>query len=208
MYDLEGINEIESSIDYKHVIVLLFVKPSDKNSEEILEKLNYLHHKSGKYCSIYLIGYAQNFMGQYKDVKIIEGPDCEEWEYSDKCFIGVCDNLQKRLKNWSYSGEPELIILQNMIEKTNSNLDFRGYVYIDINYGIRKKYIDSFSRFMERFLCACKYEVEAEEAIVRANRNRIKCRNVLEMAIENMPRLPKPVKLILKDRLFYKTFKN
>lgn len=60
---------------------------------------------------------------------------------------------------------------------------------------------------MERLLNACKFEVEATEAVAKARR-RIKCRNVLEMAIENMPKLPKSVKKILNDRLFYKLFSN
>lgn len=206
IYDLEGINQIESEIDDKHVILLLFVKPSDENGEDMLRKLNYWHFKSDNYCSIYLMGYSRNFRKQYLDIRYVEGPESERWEYSDKCFINVCNALHKRLKNWCYSGEPELIVLQNMGENTRNKLDFRGYNYIDINYGIKKGYIDTFPRFMERLLNACKFEVEATKAISRTNR--IKCRNVLEMAIENMPKLPKPVKKILKDNLFYKTFRN
>ena len=87
-------------------------------------------------------------------------------------------------------------------------LDFRNYNYIDINYGIKKKYIDSFPRFMQRLLSACKTEVEAYKAITVANKKRLKPRNVLEMTIEKTPKLPKSVKFILTDKLFYKSYKT
>lgn len=208
IYDLEGINDIESEMEGSHVILLLFVKPSDKNADDILRLLNYWNRKSERYCSIYLIGYSQNFMKKYMDVRQIESINGEIWEYSDKCFIDVCNQLRKRLKNWNYSGEPELIILQSMCKQSSNKLDFRGYSYIDINYGIKKGYIDSFPRFMERLLNACMVEVDSRDAVARANRSRIKCKNVIEEAINSAPKLPKGIKTILKDKLFYKTFKN
>lgn len=209
IYDLKGIDQIESSIEEKHVIILLMVKPSDNNAASILNLLNYWHQKADKYCSIYIMGYSQNFMKCYSDIKQVKGPENETWEYSDKCFIDVCNALQNRLKKWVYSGEPELIVLQNNNEEDRkSRLDFRGYNYIDINYGIEHGYIDTFPRFMERFLNACKCEVEATKAISTANKSRINCRNVLEMAIESMPKLPKPAKKVLKDKLFYKSYRS
>lgn len=99
--------------------------------------------------------------------------------------------------------------MQNkLIDDCMAALDFRNYNYIDINYGIQKGYIDSFERFMQRLLTACQKEVEGYKAIGEANKKRLKPRNVLEMAIEMMPKLPKTVKLILKDKLFYKSSKT
>ena len=100
-------------------------------------------------------------------------------------------------------------MLQNKLtDDYTTSLDFRNYNYIDINYGIRKGYIDSFERFMQRLLIACQKEVDGYKAISEANRKRLKPRNVLEMAIEKMPKLPKTVKFILKDKLFYKSSKT
>ena len=39
-----------------------------------------------------------------------------------------------------------------MSPRARNPLDFRYYNYIDINYGIENKYIDTFPRFMERFI--------------------------------------------------------
>ena len=74
--------------------------------------------------------------------------------------IEVRNNLEKRLKNWRYSGTPELIVLQNKPSAKNP-LDFSSYNYIDIDYGLEHQYIDSISRFMERLIRACESEVIA-----------------------------------------------
>ncbi len=201
-----GIEVQESEIKDRHVIIFLLVKPSDKGAKRIIDKFNYFHHLSGKYCSIYPIGYSRDFFDYYDDIQQVKGINNEKWLYSDKCFIEFCESLSNKLKGWSYSGEIELIILQNkLIDDYYSKLDFRNYTYLDVNYGIEKGYIDSFDRFMQRLLTACKSEVEGYKAIQAANRKRLKPRNVIERAIDMAPRVPKPIKAILKDKLFYKS---
>lgn len=207
--NFRGIEVQECDIKNKHVVIFLLVKPSDNGAETIINKFNYLHHLANKYCSIYPIGYSKDFFNYYKDIQPIKGVNNEQWFYSDQCFIEFCNDISQRLKGWDYSGEPELIILQNkLVDDYSTPLDFRNYNYIDINYGIKKKYIDSFPRFMQRLLSACKTEVEAYKAITVANKKRLKPRNVLEMTIEKTPKLPKSVKFILTDKLFYKSYKT
>lgn len=207
--DLRGIEQQEQQIEGQHVVILLFVKPSDNNADEILNKLNYWHHLSGDYCSIYMVGYSLGFCGQYKDVETVKGIDNQEWEYSDTCFIDVCRALKKRLKHWQYSGEPEMIILRNnMSPRAKNPLDFRCYNYIDINYGIENKYIDTFPRFMERFIEACESEVTAQDAVRSAYFRKYNVRRIMEKTIDNAKRIPKPVKQIMKDALFFKTYKS
>ena len=203
---LNSIIESERKIEGDHVVALLLVKPSDSNANEYIEKFNYYHYLSDKYVSIYLIGYSNDFCGEYPDAVVAGKIDNRELQYSDKCFIETCNEIKDILKNWNYSGEPELIVLQNRSANNPYKvLDFSNYNYIDINYGIEKGYLDSFPRFMERFIRACKKEVEAYAAIKTANRYRIKPRNVIEYTIELTPKISAPVKKILKDRLFYKS---
>ncbi|MBR1762778.1 MAG: hypothetical protein IJ731_05365 [Eubacterium sp.] len=208
--NIEGIEKQEAQFENKHVVILLFVKPSDIGADEYINKINYLHYRSKEYCSIYLVGYSQCFNSdEYKDVQKVRGVDNEEWEYSDKCFSEVCYKLKERLKHWNYSGEPEMIILQNNTSvKRGSSLDFSNYNYIDVNYGIRKQYIDSFSRFMENLIDACQKEVTSYKAIHLANRRKMKPRNVIEFALEECPKLPIPIKKVLKDSLFYKSCRD
>ncbi len=205
--NFKGIEKQESKIKDKHVIIFLLVKPSDRGAKNIIDKFNYLHYLSDKYCSIYPIGYSKDFF-YYEDIQTIKGVNNEKWFYSDQCFIEFCGDLSQKLKGWDYSGEPELIILQNrLVDEYSTPLDFRNYNYIDINYGVQKGYIDSFERFMQNLLIACRKEVEAYKAINEVNKKRLKPRNVIERTIENTPKLPKAVKFILKDKLFYKSYK-
>lgn len=84
-------------------------------------------------------------------------------------------------------------------------MTFQNYITIDINYGIKKEYIESFPRFMTSIINSSKSEVEALKAMTKANRKRYRLVNVLEVAIDASRKIPTPAKRILKDRLFYKT---
>lgn len=204
-----GIEEQERQIDGSHAVILLFVKPSDPNANEIISNINYLHHRSKGYCSIYLIGYAREMYNVYPDVQIVNGINQESWQYSDQCFIEVCDQLETRLKNWTYCGEPEMILLQNSSSFDNGKLlDFRNYNYIDINYGVQHAYIDSFQRFMERILRACRSETEAQRVVDLASRKRLSWRKIIETAMEYDNRLPAPIKDIVGNKLFFKTYRD
>lgn len=207
IYDIETIENIESRIEEQHVIIFLMLKPQDKNANEFINNINYWHKLSKRFCSIYMLGYSESFGNKYDDFKIVKGIDNADWEYSDTCFIETKEKLEKRLKNWQYSGTPELIVLQNKLS-SHDPLDFTNYNYIDINYGLENNYIDSIPRFMERLIRACEKEVTANNAIQTANRSRLKPRTVLEEAIELCEKLPAPAKKILKDNLFFKTSKT
>lgn len=206
--NLEGIEKQEQKIENDHVIILLFAKPQDKNADEIIGSFNYFHKLSKDYCSIYPIGYSYGFNGMYSDVKEVLGVDNKRWQYSDECFISVCNQIQKRLKNWRYSCEPELIILKNSTdEKSKSRLNFRGYNYIDINRGINEGYLRSYSNFMENIIKACEYETDNLKAMERVRKNNISCRNIIERALKEDNTLQKSVKKILKDINFFRSYK-
>lgn len=211
MYPINNINDIEEhekQYSEQHGIILIFVKPSDKIANEIIDNFNYMHKKSKGYCNIYVIGYSEHGNNnQYDDVKTIEGIQNHKWEYSDECFIEVCEELEKRLKNWYYVGEPEMIFLKNNINGKNSNLDFRNYNYIDISYGIRKGYIDSFPRFMERIFRVCKTYTN-NDLIKEANKLRFNAREILQLVLEYDNKIPNPIKDIIGDRNFFKSCKT
>lgn len=207
--NISGIQKQESELEGSHAIILLFVKPSDDNADSIIKKFNYLHYRSKQYCSIYLVGYSQYFYEKYTDAQEIAGIDNTTWHYSDQCFIEVCEQLEKRLKHWTYSGEPEMIILQNSSSFTDGKLlDFRFYNYIDINYGIQKGYIDSFPRFMERMINACRSETDAQAVINTANKKRLNSRKIVQLALEADTKLPAPIRKIIGDKAFFKSYKG
>lgn len=130
----------------KQIVILLFVRPSAPGAKEIIEEFDYIHYNSARYCSIYAVGYSNDFLKandrSYKRVTNIEG---SEWYFSNAEFVKFKNSLEHRIQ-WKYSGENEVIILQSNPEG-HQILNFQNYVAIDINCGIRNGYIDSFQRF-------------------------------------------------------------
>ena len=54
----EEIEKRESMVKNKEIVVFLFVKPSDT---AVLQEFEYIHYNSAKYCSVYAIGYTDDF---------------------------------------------------------------------------------------------------------------------------------------------------
>jgi hypothetical protein len=197
----KGIEDQEKNLEDKHIIILLLIKKSDVGAKTFIDQFNYFHQRSKEYCTIYPVGYSSyGFNGLYKDVEFLKGIENENWEYSDTCFEGFLTELERRLSHWQYSGEPEVIVLQNNPEAKGSILNFQGYISIDVNYGIRKNYIESFPRLMESLIMASKREVTAKGAL------RLKYRyspaKILEEAVESCKKIPTPIKQIIGDRFF------
>lgn len=203
----EEIERNEKHLSEKHIIILLFVRPSLAGAEDIIKEFNYLHYNSGKYCSIYAVGYSNNRSGHiYADFKMISEIQNSNWYYSDKAFVDFKNKLEKRL-NWKYSGDIELIILQSNPEGRNI-LNFEHYLAVDVNYGIKHEYIDSFPRFMESLIRSSKAEIEAVDGIKRTQKSRYKISNIVCETIEDCKKIPQPIRKIIKDRLFYRTSKS
>lgn len=207
--NLDEVKKIEKGLNEKHIVVLLFVKISDENADKYIKQFNYIHLDANKYCSIYAVGYTpQEISDEYTDKKMVQVVNNEKWYYSDKCFIDFKNTLQSRIK-WLYSGEPEIIILQTNPDSdsdTSDYLNFRNYVTIEIDYGIRKGYIDSFPRFMTGLINASKKEIDSVSAIKELNRKKyFKVRNIVEIAIDSCKGIPGPIKKLLNDRLFFKS---
>ena len=126
----------------------------------------------------------------------------QDWYYSAKAFTDFKNELEKRI-NWEYSGETELLILQNNPHNKNV-LNFQNYVAINVNKGLRDGYVDSFQSFMECLIRASKSEVTAKKASQEIRRARISVKDTLVKAIDGSKRIPTPIKDIIKDRLFYR----
>ncbi len=202
----EEIEKREIELGEKHLIIFLFVRPSLAGAKEIIDEFNYIHYNSGRYCSIYAIGYTNDSTSSYDSFTKIKGIQNSEWYYSDATFVQFKRHLEKRLK-WKYSGEIEMIILQSN-PGSSSILDFRNYIAVDVLHGIRKEYIESFPRFMESLIRSSQSQVEAKSAVQQAVIKQIKIKDIVCDSISKSKRIPTPVKIILKDRLFYHTSKS
>lgn len=194
----------ERQCDDKHIVILLFVRPSLPGAENVIREFDYIHYNSEKYCSVYAVGYTNDYAKSddrnYIPVKAISG---QSWFYSNKAFVEFKTRLESRL-NWKYSGELEIIVLQNN-PNGREPLNFQNYVAIDVDHGIRNGYVDSFYRLMESLVRSSKSEITAVEALKKAEKERIKIKRVIEVTLEECKKLPSPVKTIVKDHLFYRS---
>lgn len=199
----EEIEKNETQLGGKHIIVLLFARPSLSEAKEIIEEFEYIHHNSGKFCSIYAVGYSDSADCQSsREWRKIRSVNSIDWYYSDQAFVKLKDKLEQRL-NWKYSGDIELIVLQSNPEGNNI-LNFENYLAIDVNYGIKNEYIESFPRFMESLIRSSRKEVEALALAKDMRRGRLKISQVVVDTINECKKVPFPVRKIAKDRLFYR----
>lgn len=196
----EEIEKFEQQVENLEIVVFLFARPSE---EQILKEFEYIHYNSVKYCSVYAIGYTNDF-GKAKDptYRKVDAAMGSEWYFSTKAFVDFKEKLQNRIR-WEYSGETEILVLQNNPGCANV-LSFRNYVAINVNKGIREGYIDSFQRFMESLIRSSKSKVAARDAIRDVRRSRISVKEILAGAIDDCKKVPTPIKEIAKDRLFYR----
>lgn len=126
----------------------------------------------------------------------------QDWYFSNKTFAEFKNNLERGIK-WEYSGETEILILQNNPEGIDP-LNSSNYVAIDVNKGLREGYIDSFQRFMESLIRSSRSTVTAKEATTDLRKSRIRIKDTIAKAIDYSNRIPDPAKRIVKDRLFYR----
>ena len=192
----------EKQNDTKQVVVFLFVRPVGALNQDIIKEFEYIHYNSGEYCSIYAIGYTDNneHDNSYSKVNIV----CNSpWYYSNKDYVTFKNKLERRIK-WDYSGEVEVLILQNN-PGFNNPLNFTNYVAINVSKGIREGYIDSFQSFMEALIRSTRFRVESEDVARDLANGRIKIKDIISDAIGDCKKIPTPVKKIIRDRLFYKS---
>ena len=199
----EEIVEHERRIKNMEIVVFLFVKPTSQDATDIIQEFEYIHYNSEEYCSVYAIGYSDDPQkkntSHYKKVAEIIGSD---WYFSNKTFVEFKNSLEKRIK-WEYSGETEVLILQNN-PRGRDPLNFSNYVAIDVNKGLREGYIDSFQMFMESLIRSSRSKVTAKEATADLRKSRISIKDTIAEAIDHSKRIPDPAKQIVKDRLFYR----
>lgn len=199
----DDIIEYERLIENQEIVVLLFVRPTNQDAIDIIREFEYLHYNSSRYCSIYAVGYSNDFQKQsdthYRKICEILNSD---WYFSSKAFVEFKDNLEKRIK-WKYSGETEILVLQNNPGK-HDPLNFINYVAIDVNKGLKEGYIDSFQRFMESLVRSAKSSVTAKEAMFEIRKSRVSIKEIILGAIDDSKKIPNPAKKIIKDRLFYR----
>ncbi|MFA5321762.1 MAG: hypothetical protein WC373_03745 [Smithella sp.] len=117
--------EINKKVKRHTFIGVMFCNPNTtfcKN--EILSRLNYFHHRSGKHINFFCCGYGAYWPeGLYKDQQPAASIDGTAWCYSDEALVSVLSEFENNTK-WHYSGENELLLLDvspSIDDKLNIN---------------------------------------------------------------------------------------
>ena len=195
----------EKKSDTRQIVVFLFVRPVGALNQDVIKEFEYIHYNSGEYCSIYAIGYTDNedHDSSYSEVNTV----CNNpWYYSNKDYVYFKNMLERRI-NWRYSGEVEILILQNN-PGSNNSLNFKNYVSLNLSKGIREGYVDSFQSFMEALIRSTRFRVESEEVARDIANGRLKIKDIIGDAVGECKKIPAPVNKIIRDRLFYKSANN
>lgn len=203
----EEIEAIESQIENQEIVVFLFVRPNTTAALDIIKEFEYIHYNSEKYCSIYAIGYSNDCSKKEDSLYMRIGTLLNsDWYFSNKAFVDFKKVLEAKL-HWRYSGETEILVLQNNPGKDNP-LNFQNYIAIDINKGIREGYIDSFQAFMESLIRHSKSKVDTRDIASALRKSRISIKEIIKEAINECKKIPAPIRKIINDRLFYKCANN
>lgn len=202
----EDIVEQERKVESKQIVILLFVRPRADN-RRILEDFLYLHRRSGRYCNLYAVGYAdsnamRNNNERRNEYRRIDSIWRNELFFSEYYFVQFVEWLEYTI-GWHYSGETELMVLQHDPE-SEEVVSFDNYVSINVDKGIRRGYIDSFQVLIDELIRSARNEVTAKEAIRDVLNSRINIPDIISNVIEECKRIPTPVRDILQDRLFYR----
>ncbi len=199
----EEIEKREKELNKKHIVILMFVRPSLPNANDIINEFEYIHYNSCEYCSIYAVGYTNDYVLANKDntYNKITSVDSSQWYFSNKAFVEFKNNLEYRLK-WKYSGNAEIMILQSNPAGKNI-LNFQNYISLDVNTGLIKGYIDTFNKLMESLIRTSKKHTQVLSVSWELSKERIKLKDILIETIDDCKKVSTSTKKILKDNLFY-----
>ena len=73
----EEIERKQREIPDRQIIILLFVRPTAPGAKEIIKEFDYIHYNSERYCSIYAVGYTNDFEKETCEGKVKRTPEGE-----------------------------------------------------------------------------------------------------------------------------------
>lgn len=130
--------------------ILIAPKFHKKGFDEIIQRLEYLNHRSGENLHFYCAGYGAYWNSEFT-------PDMEElgisrmfnndaipWAFSQNYFAKFVDELENET-NWTYSGGTEIIVL-------DKNLEFKNCIVFKIDEMISDKIIDNPNEIIEALI--------------------------------------------------------
>lgn len=146
-------SEINSKTKRHSLVAVLFCNPNTafcKN--EVLDSLNYLHHRSQQYINIFCCGYGAYWPAEkYPDLKVVTSINGVDWSYSDKALAAAVEEFEARTE-WRFSGENELLILDVSPSKNETDLNINNSIVCNLEKMSADKAFTSFRAFLENLI--------------------------------------------------------
>lgn len=103
----EEIERIERQVENMEIVVFLFARPTE---EKILKEFEYIHYNSARYCSIYAIGYTDDFTKAEDRTYRKVDTDYEKMESLFSVLSELCDDRKKDYISYlmTVNADPEL----------------------------------------------------------------------------------------------------
>ena len=200
----EQIEAIERENKKPHLVAVLFIRPNLENADAIVSDFDYLHCRSGAWCSIYAAGYTNDSkMASNQNYTKVTTCNGRDWFYSAHDYDNFRRQLKNRIPQWSYSGEVELLLFQRSTSGPKA-FDFRNYVSLNITYGQRKEYFSSFFGFFEEIMNCAEYALEDFNRGLLTQTGKLRIRKIVELALIECGHEENDVKNITKNRRFYR----
>lgn len=127
---------------------ILLVRPNrTPASEEILNDIQYFHHRSSEKIDIFMPGYGAYWGDEIPDATDVCKVGNKVWSYSSESFTDFVKDLEHKSK-WKYHSEIELLLL----DYQDRNISFRNVVRVNLNAALRDGAIDSATTFIEKVI--------------------------------------------------------
>ncbi len=179
-------------IEFPNSMACIIIAPkfSNKGYSDIMNRIGYLNLRSGQNLHFYCAGYGAYLPPSFApdierlpDGKVYEGT-LIPWSFSQTLFAKFINELEDET-NWKYSGNTELILL-------NQNLDFKNCIVFKIDEMIKDKIIESANDIIEALI---------QESKQSSNVSKVSLEGLGKVSIEEtitaiLTYLPKPFESI------------
>ena len=141
--------EINKKVKRHNFIGVMFCNPNTTFcKEEVLNHMNYFHHRSIQHINLFCCGYGAIWpKGKYRDQQVVVSIDGAAWSYSDQALISVVSEFEKATK-WRYGGENELLLL-DVSPSTDEKLNINSAIVCNLETMNRDKAFTSVRAFLE-----------------------------------------------------------
>lgn len=127
---------------------ILLVRPNKTPaSEEILNDIQYFHHRSSDKLDIFLPGYGAYWGDEIPDSVDICKVGNKMWSYSSERFSNFIGTLEQ-VSKWKYHSEIELLLL----DYAGDTISFKNVVRINLNAALRDGAISSATSFIGKVI--------------------------------------------------------